>query len=91
MATNLALDDKLIEAAVKAGGHRTKREAVNAALREYLRLMKRREAIQAMGMEDPGEVDELPTREHFDHSTLRRASRSTRAGESAPRRARKSA
>jgi len=30
MATNLALDDKLIEAAVQAGGHKTKRAAVTA-------------------------------------------------------------
>lgn len=78
MATNLALDDKLIDAAVKAGGHRTKREAVNAALREYLRLMKRREAIEAMGTEDPGEVEDVPARERFDHAALRR--------EAAPRR-----
>jgi Arc/MetJ family transcription regulator len=37
MATNLGLDDALIEAAVKAGGHRTKKEAVTAALEEYVR------------------------------------------------------
>jgi Arc/MetJ family transcription regulator len=37
MATNLALDDKLIEAAVRAGGHKTKRAAVTAALTEYVR------------------------------------------------------
>lgn len=36
MATNLALDDKLIEEAVKLGKHKTKREAVNAALKAYI-------------------------------------------------------
>ncbi len=41
MATNLALDDRLITAAVKAGGHQSKREAVNAALADYVRAKKR--------------------------------------------------
>jgi Arc/MetJ family transcription regulator len=36
MATNLALDDRLIVQAQKAGQHRTKKEAVTAALREYV-------------------------------------------------------
>jgi len=33
MATNLALDDKLIEQARAAGGHRTKKEAVTPPCR----------------------------------------------------------
>ena len=47
MATNLALDDRLIEAARRTGRHKTKKEAVTAALDEYvkrrrqLRLLKR--------------------------------------------------
>jgi len=36
MPTNLAIDDKLIEDARRIGKHRTKREAVNEALREYV-------------------------------------------------------
>ena len=36
MATNLAIDDRLIEQAVKLGGHRTKKAAVTEALREYI-------------------------------------------------------
>ncbi len=36
MATNLDLDNKLIEMAVKYGKHKTKKEAVNAALKEYV-------------------------------------------------------
>ena len=35
MATNLDLDVNLVDEAKKLGGHRTKREAVNEALREY--------------------------------------------------------
>lgn len=49
MATNLALDDKLIEEAVRAGGHRTKREAVNAALTEYVRSRRRRRVLELFG------------------------------------------
>jgi Arc/MetJ family transcription regulator len=40
MATNLSLDDKLIEDASRIGKHRTKREAVNEALREYVEHRK---------------------------------------------------
>ncbi len=40
MATNLALDDRLIKEAVKLGEHKTKRDAVNAALEEYIRIKK---------------------------------------------------
>lgn len=36
MATNLNLDDRLLDAARAAGGHRTKREAANTALRLYV-------------------------------------------------------
>src|SRR5271165_371237 len=37
MPTNLALDDKLIDEARRIGGHATKKEAVTAALDEYVR------------------------------------------------------
>ena len=36
MPTNLKLDDKLIADAVKLGKHKTKQEAVNSALEEYV-------------------------------------------------------
>ena len=36
MATNLQLDDKLIQEARRLGKHKTKREAVTAALTEYV-------------------------------------------------------
>jgi len=49
MATNLALDDRLIEQAVKAGGHRSKREAVTAALREYVKQKKRDGIFELIG------------------------------------------
>ena len=36
MATNLAIDDNLIEEARKIGGHRTKKATVIEALEEYI-------------------------------------------------------
>ena len=52
MATNLALDDKLIEAARKLGGHKTKKDAVTAALEEYIARGKRQKAVAAFGAFD---------------------------------------
>ena len=49
MATNLALDDSLIEHARIAGGHRTKKEAVTAALREYVRHRQQAELLRLFG------------------------------------------
>lgn len=49
MPTNLALDDRLIEEAVKAGGHKTKREAVTAALQEYVQYRKQLRALRMAG------------------------------------------
>jgi Arc/MetJ family transcription regulator len=52
MPTNLALDDSLIAEAVKVGNHRTKKEAVTAALREYVQARKRREILDWVGRVD---------------------------------------
>ena len=49
MATNLALDDNLIEEARKSGGHKTKREAVSAALREYVAKWRRLKILDHFG------------------------------------------
>jgi len=52
MATNLALDDRLIEAARRAGGHKTKKEAVSAALSEYVQRRKQQGILKAFGTID---------------------------------------
>lgn len=52
MPTNLALDDKLIEEAQRTGGHKTKREAVNAALSEYVKRLKQGQLLQSFGTVD---------------------------------------
>lgn len=49
MATNLALDDKLIEQARKLGGHKSKKEAVTAALRQYVRARRSRALTEMIG------------------------------------------
>lgn len=52
MPTNLALDDNLIEDAVRAGNHRSKKEAVTAALKEYVQAHKRGEILEWVGKVD---------------------------------------
>jgi Arc/MetJ family transcription regulator len=49
MATNLALDDNLIEEARKVGHHRTKKDAVTAALTEYVKRRRQQKIIEAFG------------------------------------------
>ena len=44
MRTNIDIDDKLMQAAMEAGGFKTKREAVE----EGLRMIKRRKAYDAL-------------------------------------------
>ena len=74
MATNLALDDALIEQAVRAGQHRTKKDAVTAALREYVKARRRLGLLELVGR-----VDYDPA---YDYKAARRsrAGRARRAG-----------
>lgn len=67
MPTNLAIDDRLIEEARRIGHHGTKKEAVTAALDEYIR---RRQQVQVLDLF--GTVD---YREDYDHKANRRRDR----------------
>ncbi len=49
MATNLDLDDKLISQVKKMGHYRTKKEAVMAALREYVARKKQLKILNLFG------------------------------------------
>jgi len=49
MATNLAIDDKLILQALKIGHHKTKKEAVTTALKEYITHKKQVEITDLFG------------------------------------------
>ena len=64
MPTNLALDDALIEEARRIGRHRTKKEAVTSALREYVR---RRRQLRVLDL-----VGQIPIDEGYDYKRLRR-------------------
>lgn len=52
MPSNLAIDDRLLAEAQEAGQHRTKRETVNAALREYILHRKQQKVLSAFGTVD---------------------------------------
>jgi Arc/MetJ family transcription regulator len=52
MATNLAIDDKLLRQAVRLGRQRTKRATVNEALREYVQRRQRLKATELFGIVD---------------------------------------
>jgi len=49
MATNLSLDPKLIEQAVKVSGERTKKAAVTRALEEFIARREQKHLLDLMG------------------------------------------
>jgi Arc/MetJ family transcription regulator len=67
MATNLALDDDLIEQARQLGGLRTKRDVVTQALMEYVQRRKQAQLLNLFGTIELGEG--------FDPHTQRRVER----------------
>lgn len=64
MSTNLAIDDQLLEDALQAGGHKTKKDTVTEALREYI---QRRKQLGILGLF--GTIDIDPK---YDHKRQRR-------------------
>ncbi|OGB34229.1 MAG: antitoxin [Burkholderiales bacterium RIFCSPLOWO2_12_FULL_61_40] len=52
MATNLALDDSLIEEARQLGGQRTKKDVVTQALVEYIQRRKQLKLLDMFGAVD---------------------------------------
>ena len=67
MPTNLAIDDSLIEEAQKLGHHRTKKDAVTAALDEYIQRRKQQEILSLFGTIDFDET--------YDYKRERRSKR----------------
>lgn len=67
MPTNLALDDRLIDEARRIGNHATKKEAVTAALDEYIRRRKQLEILELEGT-----IDYDPT---YDYKKMRKLDR----------------
>ena len=64
MATNLALDDELISEVQKIGGFKSKKDAVNTALSEFIQRHKQSEIVELFGKI---EVDL-----HYNYKSLRK-------------------
>jgi len=56
MATNLAIDEKLLTDALNIGGFRTKKATVNEALREFIQRRRQKKILKLFGSVefDPG-------------------------------------
>jgi len=67
MATNLALDDGLIDEARRIGNHETKKAAVTAALEEYI---ARRKQVEILKLTATIEYDPA-----YDYKNIRRRDR----------------
>ena len=52
MPTNLAIDDDLLAEAQQVGGHRTKKDTVNEALREYIQRRRQAKVLELFGKVD---------------------------------------
>lgn len=67
MKTHIDLDDNLVEQVIRLGRFPTKRAAVNAALQEYAKLLKRRELLDLRGkLHWEGDLDKLRARRESD-------------------------
>jgi Arc/MetJ family transcription regulator len=49
MATNLAIDERLLEEALKVGKHKSKKDTVNEALKEYVMRRKQKDILSLFG------------------------------------------
>ena len=52
MQKNLAIDDSLLEEALRLGKHRTKRATVNEALKEYVERRRQMAVLELFGQID---------------------------------------
>ena len=59
MAVNLDIDERLIRRALKLGHHRTKKEAVTAALKQYIRRREQRNIARKPKTERPENLAEF--------------------------------
>jgi Arc/MetJ family transcription regulator len=60
MRTNIYLEEELISECRKLSDLKTKREIVNSALKEYVRLLKRKKMLEFEGkVEWEGNLDEM--------------------------------
>ena len=64
MATNLAIDERLLNEALRVGGHQTKKDTVTEALQEYIQRRKQVRILELFG-----KIDFDPT---YDYKRQRR-------------------
>ena len=64
MRTNVDIDDQLLEQAFSVSRARTKKDLIHEALRELIRLRKRKDLTELAGT--------IQFREDFDHKSARR-------------------
>ena len=65
MATNLAIDEKLLEEALRVSGLKTKKSAVNEALREFIRRRKQKDIVSLFG--------KVAIKKEYDYKVARKA------------------
>lgn len=64
MASNLIFDPKLLDEVIILGGFKTKKDAINQALREFIQRYKQREIIDLFG--------NFPADENYDYKQARK-------------------
>lgn len=65
MPTNLAIDEKLLEEALRVSGLKTKKSAVNEALREFVQRRKQKDIVSLFG--------KVAMEKSYDHKRARKA------------------
>ena len=70
MRTNIVLDDDLLKEAFAVTGARTKKEVIHIALRELVRVRRKKNLMELAGR--------LQFRDGFDHKELRETRRGSR-------------
>lgn len=74
MRTNIDIDDKIMQDAMRAGGFKTKKETVEAALRVLVRQHKQRDILKLFGkVAWEGDLDEMRTSKHAPAKPKRKA------------------
>lgn len=65
MRTNIEIDDGLLRQVMRATGARTKREAVDAALNQMVRLKQQEALMQLWGIGWEGDLEEMRTSKYL--------------------------
>ncbi|HEU0066936.1 MAG TPA: type II toxin-antitoxin system VapB family antitoxin [Sphingomonas sp.] len=65
MRTNIEIDEGLVQSVMRVTGARSKREAVDAALRQTLRLRRQEALLQLWGIGWDGDLDDMRTSKYI--------------------------